>query len=125
MLRAAFFRDFKGADTFLIWGDNRGVRTLRAGLREVHQGRRASLRIEGALGLSGLTLRVAPGDGLSEISEAESDVIWLCSPDVLMSVLESVEILGAVSHGHQFAEVRGGLASQVLISVNEYPETFR
>lgn len=125
MLRCAFFRDFKGANTLLVWGNNDDAVRLRAGLLAFREDQRAAFCVEGGPGLTRLELQLLSGDGLSRIRGTEEDVVWSCSREALSHAIAIIEPLTTASDGHQYVDVRGGLASQIVISVNEYPESLR
>ncbi len=51
--------------------------------------------------------------------------IMICLAGLSAHIDSLVEPLTTASSGHQYFDVQGGLASQVLFSINEYPETLR
>jgi len=104
MLRCALFKNFNGADSFLIWGHNADARKLHAGLLAMLVLQSECFRIE---------LRGTP-----------SEAIWRFSMDILANVTASVESL-TTHTGHHYFDVNSDFASQVMISANEYPETLR
>ena len=125
MLRAAFFSDFKGSNTLLLWGDNSDVARLSQGLLQLRRGERLVFEIEGGQGLSALQVRAGHGGSLSRISGQEDALEWVCSPDVLEDCLGLIKPLVTSATGHQYVDVQSDLADQVMIAINEYPGTFK
>ena len=125
MLHAAFFPDFKGRNTLLIWGDNSDMARLSDGLLELRRGERPVFEIVGGRGLSALQVRAGRGNWMSRISVSEDTLEWVCSLDVLDDCLRLIEPLLRSAVGHRYVDAQGGLADQAMIAVNEYPDDFR
>lgn len=124
MLRAAFFPNFKGSNTLLIWGDNSDMVRLSDGLLEICWGERPVFQIVGGRGLSALQVRAGRGDRMSRISGSEDTLEWVCSPEVLKDCLGLIEPLLTSAMGHRYVDTQGGLADRAMIAVNEYPDDF-
>jgi len=124
MLRCALFKNFNGADSFLIWGHNADARKLHAGLLAMLVLQSECFRIEGGLGIAALLLQRSEGECASELRGTPSEAIWRFSMDILANVTASVESL-TTHTGHHYFDVNSDFASQVMISANEYPETLR
>jgi hypothetical protein len=117
MLNVGLFPDFKGADTLLFWGDALGVAELRASIAELSRGLTSTITI------SDVSISVgehAPQS--SELSRTSNGLAWVCAPNVLGRVEELLAGLDGAASGHQFIESTG-LADQVIVAKNEYPET--
>lgn len=125
MLRAAFFPDFKGSNTLLIWGNNSDIARLSHGLRELCRGERLIFEVEGGQGLSSLQVRIGRGDRMSQIVGSEDALEWVCSPTFLEKCLGMIEPLLSAAADHQYVDAQGGLADRAMIAVNEYPDDFR
>ena len=127
MLRVAAIEDFKGADTVLVWGDAHGVRQLHAALLELASGEKESFTVGAGAGSATLSITVEDraGFGTSRLDSDPADpgrLHWTCSRSVADNTAWLVAALDAAAHGHQYVDVSGPLAAQLIFSKGEYPE---
>lgn len=125
MLRAAFFRDFKGSDTLLIWGEHSDISFLHNEFYRMQQETSSGFLIEGGPRLTSLQVRLKSGRGVSMAVGTHEALVWSCSLDVITEYIDLVAALLTSTAAHQYVDARGGLADQIMISVNEYPDDFR
>lgn len=122
MLQAGLFPDFKGKDTLLIWGDADGVAGLCGAISALSRGEASEIRIDGHPNLS-----ISPSEAderPSELSRSDRGLTWTCPRTDLIAVEALTVSLDEVPSGHHFIDIIG-LAGQVIISKNEYPESLR
>lgn len=119
MLQAAVFHQFKGADTLLLWGDADGMSELRHAIVNLGRGEVPTIEI-GDLSISTSNSNTRR----SELSRSSGGLSWVCLKAVLTEAEALLTGLDEVPSGHQFIDV-AGLADQVFIAKNEYPETLR
>ena len=120
VLKAGVFDDFKGATTLLLWGDREGMASLLTGFSALRDGSRDEFAIDGPQGDLIVRSTLAQGSAL----RAEANRLnWSCSPETVELAADLVEPL-LHGPGHQFLDV-SGLAEQVIISRDEYPDGLR
>jgi hypothetical protein len=122
MLQAGLFRDFKGADSLLIWGDAEGIADLHTALSALFGGVRSDLRISGPDG--NLLIKVTGAGRHSTLKESDGGLEWTCSRTMIDEAEGLVAGLEAASSGHQYIDL-SGLARQVIVSKAEYPASLR
>jgi hypothetical protein len=60
----------------------------------------------------------------SELLRSDRGLAWVCPRTVLVELEALIAGLDEVSSGHHFIDITG-LADQMMISKNEYPESLR
>lgn len=119
MLQAGVFPDFKGANTLLLWGDAQGIAELGSAMAALSRGDITTITV------SDLSISASNDyKRLSELSRADDGLAWVCPPSMLVHAEGLVAGLNEAQSGHQFIDVTG-LADQVIISKNEYPQTLQ
>ena len=123
MLNAGVFDDFKDAKTtLLLWGDEKGMAVLFAGLSALRESNCDEFTVDGAD--TRLTVCLASGKTQwSRLLTTESGMRWECCHDTVELAADLVEPLLQVA-GHQFLDVTG-LAEQVIIARDEYAADLR
>lgn len=117
MLNVGLFPNFKGADTLLFWGDAQGIAELRGSIAELSGGRASTITVDG------VSVSVSKRDlQSSELSRTSDGLVWVCAPKVFVEAEALLAGLDDAASGHQFIAVTG-VADQVIVSKNEYPET--
>lgn len=131
MLRASFFKNFKGADTLLIWGDEQGLVRLQQLLAQLSSGKSLSAsieEIEGAQLRPGLRITFELGPSELHIERKGGDVAMVasCAADLLASFADKIAELADPRRrtGHQYLEWPSSAGIVVMISKGEYPDDF-
>jgi hypothetical protein len=125
-LRSAYFADWKGAATVLLWGDATGMRDLRDFLRRawttpnVPTLDRFCEAVDGRM----IAVRAVPDERDTGMRLARDGLEWRLQPDLAEDFAEMIDVLASSVSGHQYLETRGSDIT-VEVSIGEYPETLR
>jgi hypothetical protein len=125
MLQAGVLRNFKLGDAVLIWGDHDGIAILANALLGLRDGTQSEFQIGAGGGPRSLRIVVdAGGNGSGSVvrfSDSQSENLeWTCSPATLAEIAALVAVLWGCETGHQYVDVAGPVAPQVIISAGEY-----
>jgi hypothetical protein len=118
-LRSAYFDDFKGDPTLLLWGDVAGMRELHIFLTMLTTGGSGSLSTI-AVDRRQIAVKVAKGDAGIRIEE--DSIQWNIDPAMIESFAEKVQVLALRMNGHQYLEHGGPDEIPVTVSVGECPD---
>jgi hypothetical protein len=125
MLRVGLFNDFKGADTILVWGDAEGFQELHSTVLALLDGQEQTATV--GSGRTTLTIDVEDSGGFG-LSRLISDPIdanslrWTCSQSLLDNTAGLLAGLATATNGHQYVDVSGPVATQLMFSAGEYPD---
>jgi hypothetical protein len=126
MLKVRLMPEFKGADTVLVWGDGDGLRRLHQALLGLAAGEQEGVLIGDPAESSSMTIVASGHSGyLCHIDldpEGAASLRWSCSRAVLEDIEGLVAPLAEAKHGHQYVDVSGPLAAQLMFSIGEYAE---
>jgi hypothetical protein len=117
MVQAGVFENFKGGTTLLVWGDRDGMASLLAGFSSLRDGSRNEFGVDGPG--ADLTVHVT-SERSSELTAEGRRLRWGCSRETAALAADLTEPL-LHEAGHQRLDVIG-LAGQVIIACDEYPE---
>ena len=128
MLRYGFFKDFKGSDSLLIWGDAVALAELQSNLARLATG--AAIRItleaiEVARGMPGVSVAFEVGQEelIVSYSVDATTIIGRCSTERFAEFV--AKLAGLVDQkcqsGHQYLDWPNLANVQVIVSKGEYP----
>ena len=127
-LRSAYFADWKGSPTVLLWGDATGMRELRDFLRGAWAAPNAPTfdRFYEAVDGRTISVRAVSDQRDTGMRLARDGLEWRLRPDLAEDFAEKVDVLAASVAGHQYLDHYPGDGDiTVQVSIGEYPETLR
>ena len=123
-LRSAYFADWKGSPTVLLWGDATGMRELRDFLRGAWAAPNA-LALEAicdAVDGREITIRAVSDPGNTGMGFVRNGLEWRLRSDLAEDFAEKIDVLASSVSGHQYLDAYGSDIT-VEVSIGEYPET--
>ncbi|WP_426525550.1 hypothetical protein [Bradyrhizobium sp. McL0615] len=127
-LRSAYFVDWKGSSTILLWGDATGMRELRDFLRGARAAPNAPTFERFCEAVDGRTVSVRAVSDQRDTGMrlARDGLEWRLRSDLAEDFAEKVDVLAASVAGHQYlGHYPGDDDITVEVSIGEYPETLR
>ena len=123
-LRSAYFSNWKGAPTILLWGDATGMRKLRDFLRSAWAAPNAPALEAFCDSVDGrkITIRAVSDSGNTGMRFARNDLEWRLQPELAEDFADKIDVLASSLSGHQYLDARGSDIT-VEVSIGEYPET--
>jgi hypothetical protein len=126
-VKFGLFKNFKGSDTLLIWGDAVGLTQLALVLRQLAVGKISSIPIhevswaKSARGTQ-LLLRVSADRGHMTVGGSNDEMLidWACSRGMFDQFSDQVSSLLGAPSGHQYLEGQPDQPLQVMVSKGEY-----
>jgi len=122
-LRSAYFADWKGSPTVLLWEDAMGMRELRSFLRGAWPVSNAPTldRFCEAVDGKTITVRAVTDQPDTGMRLARDGLEWRLRPDLAEDFAGKVDGLASSVAGHQYLDAyRSEIA--VEVSTGEYPE---
>jgi hypothetical protein len=121
-LRSAYFADWKGGPTVLLWGDAIGMRELGAFLRSELPSSALGEFCEAVDGRKIAVKRVSDERDIGMRSTSDG-LEWKLRPDWARDFAEKVEVLASAASGHQYLDCCVTDNITVEVSTGEYPES--
>lgn len=128
MLQAGLFTSFKSANSLLLWGEKGDIKRLYADLRRLHDGETPLLTVAGCSEDSVLSIVASTEhDGItSDLASAKGALRWTCSRQVIEDLRALIiGLLDGEGAGHQYIDLSGPLADQIVLSMGEDPSSLR
>lgn len=119
-LRSAYFVDWKGGPTFLIWGNSEGMINLRDWLRLAPNAGALAQFCHSADGKE-ISIKVVVHERDAGMRIGQVGLEWSLSPALAADFADKIEALVASASGHQYLDARGNNVT-VEVSIGEYPE---
>ena len=123
-LRSAYFADWKGSPTVLLWGDAIGMRELRDFLRSSWPSSNALAleRFCEAVDARKITVKAVSDKRDTGMHFARDGLEWRLRPDLAEDFAEKVDVLASSASGHQYLDSYSNDIT-VEVSIGEYPES--
>ena len=127
MLRHAFFPEFKGNATFLLWGGQEDMTVLREAFTRVANGERelflSTLPAVRSVDGSAITIHsVSRGSGFRRAA-AHGLSDWALDQETALDFADKVAVLEmTASAGHQYLEASPRDDAMVMVAAGEYPD---
>jgi hypothetical protein len=123
-LRSAYFADWKGGPTVLLWGDATGMRELRDFLRGDWTVSDAVTlaRFCEAVDARKITVRAVSDQRHTGVHFAPDCIEWRLRSDLAEDFAEKIDVLASSISGHQYLDSYGSDIT-VEVSIGEYPES--
>jgi hypothetical protein len=122
-LRSAYFADWKGSPTVLLWGDAIGMRDLRDFLRNEWSSSTALAlaRFCEAVDARKITVKTVSDEYDTGMHFARDGLEWKLRSDLAESFAEKIDVLASSKSGHQYLDSYGDDIT-VEVSIGEYPD---
>lgn len=120
-LRSAYFADWKGSPTVLLWGDAIGMRELRDFLRSEWTSSTLVAFCE-AVDASKITIKAVSDEGDTGMHFSRDGLEWRLRSDLADDFADKVDALASSISGHQYLDSYSNDIT-VEVSIGEYPES--
>jgi hypothetical protein len=118
-LRSAYFADWKGNPTVVLWGDTIGMRELADFLRSERKFATFCEAVDGRK----ITAKRVSDNRDSGMRFAGGGLEWQLRPVEAQDFADKVDVLASSVSGHQYLDCNATDDITVEVSIGEYPES--